>query len=105
MAIVKQSLAPPPEKRGLVAPAIKMILGGKFKKASNCAKHSLLPSRISNRSETTTSRRYLSLCKVVRFKLDEMPTNPGSVCIEELALMCDRYQCLRVEVLPCIVVT
>lgn len=79
----------------LASPVFKAMISGKFKESIELAAKRtslqlydiLLPE---DDADATTI-----LCRVLHFKLDEIPDKPTTVCLENLAYLSDKYRCIN----------
>ncbi|KFY21379.1 hypothetical protein V493_07453 [Pseudogymnoascus sp. VKM F-4281 (FW-2241)] len=84
----------------LASPVFKAMFCGNFKESIELAvkKTSLEPTSLEpygislpeDDADATTI-----LCRVLHYKIDEIPEKPTTICLEKLAFLSDKYQCVN----------
>lgn len=78
----------------LVSPVFKAMLSGKFKEGIELAEKKASSNSHTLNLPDDDAEATIILCRILHFNINDIPEKPTPVCLEKLAFLCDKYQCI-----------
>jgi hypothetical protein len=78
----------------LASPVFRAILNGKFKESVDFGEKKAASEQYTLRLEGDDYEATALFCRVTHFKANDITDRPTTACLEKLAYLCDKYQCV-----------
>jgi hypothetical protein len=78
----------------LASPVFKAMLSGRFKEGIDLAEGIASTKPYTLNLPDDDAEATIILCKILHFNINNVPEKPTPVCLEKLAFLCDKYQCI-----------
>jgi hypothetical protein len=79
----------------LASPVFRVMIGGKFKEGVELAEKTASSETYDLPLPEDDAEATIVLCKILHFNIKDVPEKPTTVCLEKLAYLCDKYQCIN----------
>jgi len=78
----------------LCSPVFKAMINGSFKEGIELAEKRASPEPYILSLPEDDVEATAIFCRILHFKFNEIPEKPTTICLEKLAFLCDKYQCI-----------
>jgi len=78
----------------LASPVFKAMLSGRFKEGIDLARGIASTKSYALNLPDDDAEATIILCRILHFNINDVPEKPTPVCLEKLAFLCDKYQCI-----------
>jgi hypothetical protein len=78
----------------LASPVFKVMISGRFKESIELAEKKASSKSYALPLPENDAEATIILCRILHFSVNDVPKKPTTVCLEKLAFLCDKYQCL-----------
>ncbi|KAH8663685.1 hypothetical protein BGZ60DRAFT_411902 [Tricladium varicosporioides] len=79
----------------LASPVFRVMISGKFKEGVELAEKTASLETYDLPLPEDDADATIVLCRVLHFSIKDVPEKPTTVCLEKLAYLCDKYQCIN----------
>jgi len=78
----------------LASPVFRVMIGGRFKESVKLAEKKACSETYDLPLPEDDAEATTILCKASHFSTNDVPEKPTTVCLERLAYLCNKYQCI-----------
>lgn len=78
----------------LASPVFRVMIGGRFKESVELAEKKTSSETYNLPLPEDDADATIILCRILHFSINDVPEKPTTVCLERLAYLCDKYQCI-----------